>query len=66
MIDGIADRKRMGRVFGQGGFACDSKLPSAQQLKLTDTILTLTYLTGGAAILSIIVGEIVMAIRNKK
>lgn len=42
------------------------KLPSAQQLKLTDTILTLTYLTGGAAILSIIVGEIVMAIRNKK
>jgi len=42
------------------------KLPSAQQLKLTDTILTLTYLTGGVAILSIIVGEVVMAIRNKK
>ena len=42
------------------------KLPSAQQLKLTDTILNLTYLTGGLAILSIIVGEIVMAIRNKQ
>ena len=35
-------------------------------LKLTDTILNLAYLVGGAAILSIIVGEVMMTIRNKK
>ena len=39
--------------------------PSATELKLTDTILNLTYFAGAAAILSIIVGEIVMAVRNK-
>ena len=39
--------------------------PSAGTLKLTDTILNLTYITGAAAIVSILVGEIVMAIRNK-
>ena len=35
-------------------------------LKLTDTILNLTYIAGGAAILAIIVGEIRMAIASKK
>ena len=40
--------------------------PSHGTLKLTDTILNLTYFAGGLAILSIIVGEIVMAVRNKK
>ena len=35
-------------------------------LKLTDTLLILTYIMGGAAIVSIIVGEIRMAITNKK
>ena len=44
----------------------NAKLPSASQLKLTDTILNLTYFTGALAILSIIVGEIVMAVRAKK
>ena len=39
--------------------------PSAGTLKLTDTILNLTYVTGAAAIVAIIVGEIIMAIRNK-
>ena len=39
--------------------------PNAGTLKLTDTILNLTYFAGGAAILSIIVGEIVMAIKNR-
>ena len=39
--------------------------PTAGTLKLTDTILNLTYVTGAAAILSIIIGEIIMAIRNK-
>ena len=41
-------------------------LPSATELKMTDTILNLAYLVGGAAILSIICGEVLMAIRNKK
>ncbi len=39
--------------------------PSAGTLKLTDTILNLTYVTGAAAIVAIIIGEIIMAIRNK-
>ena len=39
--------------------------PSAGTLKLTDTILNLTYITGAVAIVSILIGEIVMAIRNK-
>ncbi|MBP5571834.1 MAG: hypothetical protein J6X39_04125 [Bacteroidales bacterium] len=40
--------------------------PSKATLKLTDTILNLTYLVGGLTILSIIVGEIVAGIRNKQ
>ena len=40
--------------------------PSASTLKLTDTILNLTYLVGGVAIASIIVGEVISAVRNKK
>ena len=43
-----------------------AKLPTATELKMTDTILNLAYLVGGAAILSIIVGEVLMTIRNKK
>ncbi|MGM9768924.1 MAG: hypothetical protein ACI3Z0_10790 [Candidatus Cryptobacteroides sp.] len=39
--------------------------PSTGTLKLTDTILNLTYLTGGLAILSIIFAEIWSAIRSK-
>lgn len=35
-------------------------------LKLTDTILNLTYIAGGAAIIAIIVGEIRMSIASKK
>lgn len=35
-------------------------------LKLTDTILNLTYIAGAGAILSIVVGEIRLAISNKK
>ena len=44
----------------------NAEIPSESKLKLTDTILNLTYFTGALAILSIIVGEIVMAFRNKK
>lgn len=35
-------------------------------LKLTDTILNLTYIAGAGAILAIVVGEIRLAISNKK
>ena len=35
-------------------------------LKLTDAILTLTYIVGGAAIVAIILGEIKMSMTNKK
>ena len=41
-------------------------LDSASTLKLTDTILNLTYIVGAAAIVAIIAGEIRMAIVNKK
>ena len=40
--------------------------PTAGILKLTDTILNLTYITGALAIVSIIAGEIIMSVRNKK
>ena len=40
--------------------------PTASELKITDTILNLTYIVGGAAIASIVFAEILMAIRNKK
>ena len=39
---------------------------SAGTLKLTDSILNLIYIVGGAAIVSIIVGEIRLAIASKK
>jgi len=44
----------------------NAKLPTASELKLTDTILNLTYFTGALSIIAIIFGEIMMAIRNKK
>ena len=43
-----------------------SKPTTPTELKMTDTILNLAYLVGGAAILSIIFGEVLMTIRNKK
>ena len=43
-----------------------AKLPTAGELKMTDTILNLAYLVGGVAILSIIFSEVWMSIRNKK
>ena len=42
-----------------------AKLPSATELKMTDTILNLAYIVGGAAILSIVAGEVLMSIRKK-
>ena len=40
--------------------------PSQGTLKLTDTVLNLTYILGGGAILSIVVGEIIMWLRGNK
>ena len=54
-------------LLAPGNFAIGREgMDSALTLKLTDTILNLTYICGGAAILAIIVGEIRMAIVNKK
>lgn len=39
--------------------------PSASTLKLTDTIMNLTYLAGGLAIFAIIFGEIMSSVRSK-
>jgi hypothetical protein len=39
--------------------------PEAGTLKLTDTVLNLTYLAGTLAVLAIVAGEIASAIRNK-
>ena len=39
--------------------------PSASTLKLTDTVLNLTYLAGGLAVVSIVLGEIISAVRNR-
>ena len=43
-----------------------AQLPTDSELKLTDTVLNLTYILGAGAILSIIIGEIVMSVRGKK
>ena len=51
---------------GDPAMAYNGPAVSAGTLKLTDTILNLTYIAGGAAILAIIVGEIRLAIANKK
>ncbi len=51
---------------GNPAMAYNGPEVSAGTLKLTDTILNLTYITGGAAILAIIIGEIRMAIASKK
>ena len=46
-------------LLAPGNFAMGREgMDSALTLKLTDTILNLTYICGGAAILAIIVGEI--------
>ena len=40
--------------------------PTAGELKLTDTVLNLTYILGAGAIVAIIAGEIIAGILNKK
>ena len=41
------------------------EIPSSGTLKLTDTIMNLTCLAGGLAVLAIVVGEIISAVRTK-
>ena len=43
-----------------------TKPPTASELKLTDTVLNLTYILGAGAVGAIIIGEIISAIRTKK
>lgn len=40
--------------------------PDQNTLKLTDTMLNLTYIAGVAAIISIVFGEVLASVRNKK
>ena len=40
--------------------------PSATVLKLTDTVLNLTYFAGALAVIAIIAGEVITTVRNKK
>ena len=43
-----------------------AKLPSDAELKLTDTVLNLAYILAAGAILSIVCGEVIMALKGKK
>ena len=43
-----------------------TKQPTAGELKLTDTVLNLTYILGAGAIIAIVAGEIISGILNKK
>lgn len=40
--------------------------PDQSTLKLTDTMLNLTYIAGAAAIIAIVFGEVLASVRNKK
>lgn len=51
---------------GAQPLAYNGPTPSDTELKLTDTVLNLTYGLGVAAILAIIVGECIGFFRNKK
>ena len=69
LLDELTTRAWMSRIIKLSEMPLqwnNAKLPTAGELKLTDTILNLTYFTGALAILSIIVGEIIKAVRSKK
>lgn len=66
VVVGIAVLVVLAYVLSSGAPALNVKTQlSTQWLKLTDTMLLLVYVLGGAAILSIIVGAIRDAINNK-
>ena len=66
VVVGIAALVVLAYVLSSGAPALNVKTqPSTQWLKLTDTMLLLVYVLGGAAIISIIVGAVRDAINNK-
>ena len=66
VVVGVAALVVLAYVLSAGAPALNVKTqPTPQWLKLTDTMLLLTYVLGGAAILAIIVGAVRDAINNK-
>ena len=66
VVVGIAVLVVLAYVLSAGAPALNVKTqPTPQWLKLTDTMLLLTYVLGGAAIIAIIVGVVRDAINNK-
>mgnify|MGYP001526323721 FL=1 len=66
VVVGIAVLVVLAYVLSSGAPAINVKTqPTTQWLKLTDTMLLLTYVLGGAAIVAIIVGAIRDAFNNK-
>lgn len=66
VVVGVAALVVLAYVLSAGAPALNVKTqPTPQWLKLTDTMLLLTYFLGGAAIIAIIVGAVRDAINNK-
>lgn len=66
VVVGVAALVVLAYVLSAGAPALNVKTqPTPQWLKLTDTMLLLVYVLGGAAILAIIVGAVRDAINNK-
>lgn len=66
VVVGIAVLVGLAYVLSSGAPALNVKSqPSGMWLKLTDTMLLLTYILGGAAIVAIIFGAVRTAINNK-
>ena len=66
VVVGVAALVVLAYVLSTGAPALNVKTqPTPQWLKLTDTMLLLTYVLGGAAIIAIIVGAVRDAINNK-
>ena len=66
VVVGVAALVVLAYVLSAGAPALNVKTqPTPQWLKLTDTMLILTYVLGGAAIIAIIVGAVRDAINNK-
>ena len=66
VVVGVTALVVLAYVLSAGAPALNVKTqPTPQWLKLTDTMLLLTYVLGGAAIIAIIVGAVRAAINNK-
>ncbi len=66
VVVGVAALVILAYALSSGAPALNVKTqPTTQWLKLTDTMLLLTYVLGGAAIVAIIVGAVRDAINNK-